>query len=117
MPGRGGRGGSVEVSVRADLDVAVEDERLHVDGYGDLLVIEAPSFAAVRALGRGVRALPEPLSTALLAADGPTLDVRVRGVSVARVDAATPAGPVAALLGTAPARPSLVGVVRAHLRH
>ncbi|MFB6080129.1 MAG: hypothetical protein ABEJ81_03930 [Haloferacaceae archaeon] len=111
MDGDDGR----RLAVEADLDVAVDGDRVRVEGDGDLLVIDAPSFAAARALHRGVEALPAPLSAPLLGG-GPALDVRVRGTSVARVGPDVDPGPVAALFGTAPARPSLVGVLRALLR-
>ncbi|MFB6303168.1 MAG: hypothetical protein ABEH78_09955 [Haloferacaceae archaeon] len=117
-PGHGD-GGHRRLAVEADLDVTVEGHRIHVAGYGDLVVVDAPSFAAVRALREGVDALPLP---SVRAATGPanegepTVDVRVRGVSVARIGPGVDPGPLAALLGTAPARPSFGGVVRALLR-
>lgn len=103
------------VEVDADLDVTIEGETLRVDGYGDLLVVDAPSFSALRSLRRGVDALPDPLSTALPAGAGLTVDLRVRGVSVARIDPDADPGPLARALGVAPARPSLGGVLRALL--
>lgn len=114
MSERDGGPGERRLAVEADLDVTVGDRGVRVAGYGDLLVVDAPSFAALRALRRGADALPR-VPTAV-ADVGPTVDVRVRGVSVARIDPGTDPGPVARLVGTAPARPSLGGVVRALLR-
>lgn len=100
------------LAVEAAIDVSVDGETVRVDGYGDLVVVDAPSFAAARALRRGVGTLAAlaPTMTA-----GVTVDVRVRGVSVARIAPGSP-GRLAPLLGTAPARPSLGGLVRAFLR-
>jgi hypothetical protein len=113
----GGADAPRRLGVEADLDLTVEGHPVHVAGYGDLLVVDAPSFSALRALRRGLDALPDPLASAVLGGPGlPPVDVRVRGVSVARIGPDTDPGPAAALLGTAPARPSLGGVVRALLR-
>lgn len=111
-----GRDGADErrLAVEADLAVTVEGHEIGVAGYGDLVVVEAPSLRAVRALGRGLDALPRPPDG--FAGAPPTVDVRVRGVSVARIDPGVAPGPLARLLGTAPARPSLGGVLRALLR-
>lgn len=111
----GGRDGTERrLAVEADLDVTVEDHLVRVAGYGDLLVVDAPSFAAARALRRGADALP--FSPDRVADAGLPIDVRVRGVSVARIGPDVDPGPIADLLGVAPARPSLGGVVRALLR-
>ncbi|MFB6304687.1 MAG: hypothetical protein ABEH47_05940 [Haloferacaceae archaeon] len=104
------------LAVEADLDVSVGGEAVRVDGYGDLVVVDAASFAALRALRRGSDALPTPLGPALAADADLTVDLRVRGVSVARVDPDVDPGPLARALGVAPVRPSLGGLVRAALR-
>lgn len=103
-------------AVEADLDVTVAGETVGVEGHGDLVVIDAPSFAALRALRRGVGRLPPAVAPGRAADAGVTVDLRVRGVSVARIDPDADAGRLAVALGVAPARPSLGGLLRALLR-
>lgn len=100
------------LSVTADLSVSVDGARVVVDGYGDLVVVDAPSFRAVRRFAGG-RAGTRLLAG--LAAADVAVDVRVRGTSVARVDPDAPPGALSRLLGAAPARVSAGGVAFAAL--
>jgi hypothetical protein len=108
-----------ELDVDADLTVAVDGEGVAVRGYGDRVVVEAPSLAALRSVGDVLADLPAggrgALSEVLGRADV-TVDVRVRGLSVARLGPDVRAGPLSRLAGVAPARVSLGGVVLAALR-
>lgn len=68
-------------------------------GYGHLVVLSLPSVAAVRAFGRAVSMAsrgPTRLPRAFRRADL-TVDVRVRGVSVARVGPGAADGPLSRL--------------------
>lgn len=119
----GGPTGGRRVAVEADLDLSVDGEPVRVRGDGDLVVIDAPSLATLRAFRAGVDALPGPVATdgssasvvAAAADAGPTVEVRVRGTSVARIVPGGAPGILGTLLGTAPARPQLGGLVRAIL--
>jgi hypothetical protein len=99
------------LDVDADLTLTVDDETVTIRGYGDLVVVAAPSLSVVRTLAR--TAAP-PLDGRLLAhledADV-RLDVRVRGRSVARVGSGIDADPLSRALGVAPARVSLGGLL------
>ena len=99
------------LDVDADLTLTVDGERVTIRGYGDLVVVAAPSLSAVRTLAR--TAAP-PLDGRLLPhledADV-RLDVRVRGRSVARAGSEIDPGPLSRALGVAPARVSLGGLL------
>lgn len=88
---------SEPLDVFADLTLTVDDAPVSIRGYGDLVVVDAPSLAAVRALEAGTGAPLERLLTADV-----TLDVRVRGRSVARATPGGRAGPLGRALGVAP---------------
>ena len=99
------------LDVDANLTLTVDGAAVSIRGYGDLVVVAAPSLSAVRTLAR--TAAP-PLDGRLLPhledADV-RLDVRVRGRSVARVGSGIDAGPLSRALGVAPARASLGGLL------
>jgi hypothetical protein len=119
--GRDRSDGGRPLQVEADLTLTVDGEAVDVAGYGDLVVVGVPSLRALRELGRGAGmlgglSLPAAAGADLVADADVTVDVRVRGVSVARVEPGRSAGPLAGLLGVAPARPSLAGLLRALLR-
>ncbi len=121
MAGRDRPDGGRPLQVEADLTLTVDGEAVDVAGYGDLVVVEVPGLRALRELGRGADmleglSLPAAAGADLAAGADVTVDVRVRGVSIARIEPGRSAGPVADLLGVAPARPSLVGLLRALLR-
>jgi hypothetical protein len=98
------------LDIDADLTLAVAEGTVTIRGYGDLVVVGAPSLAAVRTLARtGAPPLDARLLERLRDADV-TLDVRVRGRSVARAGAGVDTGPLARVLGVAPARVSLGGL-------
>ncbi|MFB6281358.1 MAG: hypothetical protein ABEH40_05020 [Haloferacaceae archaeon] len=106
------------LAVEAALDATVAGHDLRIEGYGDLIVVEAPSLRALRDVRGSLGAAPRPPDRLVGAL--PPVDVRVRGASVARIDPDADPGPIggtlARLLGVSPARPSLGGVVRALLR-
>lgn len=98
------------VDVVADLTVDIGDATVSVRGYGDLVVVSAPTFAAARALS----AAPGGIVDRLTAADV-TVDIRVRGRSVARAGPDDDPGPLSRVLGVAPARVSPGGLLLAAL--
>jgi len=98
------------LDVVADLTVDVGDATVSVRGYGDLVVVSAPSFAAVRALAAAPGVLVDRLTTADV-----TVDLRVRGRSVARAGPGHEPGPLSRTLGVAPARVSPGGLLLAAL--
>jgi len=103
------------LDIDADLTLTVDDRTVTIRGYGDLVVVTAPSLSVVRTLARtGVPPLDDHLLDHLSDADV-TLDVRVRGRSVARVGSGIDAGPLSRAFGVAPARVSLGGLLLATL--
>jgi uncharacterized Zn-binding protein involved in type VI secretion len=104
------------LSVTAELELEVEGHPVTVVGYGDLVVAEASSLRGARALLGGATTLPvAEVGPSLRHADV-TVDVRVRGVSVARLGPETDAGLVSRLIGVPDATVSLGGVALAGLR-
>lgn|GEM_PF-2161841 len=104
------------VDVDADLTLTIDDVTVRIRGYGDLVVVAAPSLSVVRRLARtSVPPLDAPLLEFLRDADV-TLDIRVGGRSVARAGADVDPGALSRALGTAPARVSLGGLLLAALR-
>lgn len=102
------------LSVEADLTATVDGQEVEIDGYGDRVVVSFPTFAAARRAREGLETLPVPFDSFEAAAEaGVDVDVRVRGASVARLGPGVRAGPISRLVGAAPARVSLVGVLRA----
>jgi hypothetical protein len=101
------------LDVYADLRVEVGEAAVSVRGYGDLVVVAAPTLSAARALG-ATGGAGGPLLERLAAADV-TVDLRVRGRSVARAGPDHEAGPLSRLLGVAPARLSPGGLLLAAL--
>lgn len=103
------------LDIDADLTLSIDDETVTIRGYGDLVVVAAPSLSVVRTLARSG---PPPLDFHLLHylrdADV-TLDVRVRGRSVARAGPDVDPGPLSRALDAAPARVSLGGLLLAGL--
>jgi len=103
------------LDVDADLTLTVDDATVSIRGYGDLVVVAAPSLAVVRRL---VRTGTPPLDSHLLdylRDTDVTLDVRVRGRSVARAGPDIDSGPFSRALGADPARLSLGGLLLAAL--
>ncbi|WP_338738879.1 peptide ABC transporter ATP-binding protein [Haloplanus salilacus] len=98
------------LDVVADLTVEVGDATVSVQGYGDLVVVSAPTFAAARTLA----ATPDTVVDRLTAADV-TVDLRVRGRSVARAGPGHTSGPLSRALGVDPARVSPGGLLLAAL--
>jgi hypothetical protein len=107
--------------VTGTLDVEGADGTGTVRGYGDLVVVSLPTLAAARSLAGGVAMAThgpgERLTDALSRSDL-TVDVRVRGVSVARVGESA-GGPLARALSErlgVDAAPSVGGLVRSLFR-
>ncbi|WP_251330433.1 aminopeptidase [Haloplanus pelagicus] len=96
------------LDVYADLTLDVGETTVSIRGYGDLVVVRAPSLRAVRALASGASRVP--VFDGLSRADV-TLDVRVRGHSVARAGPGHDPGHLSRVLGVDPARISPGGVV------
>mgnify|MGYP006270508995 CR=1 FL=1 len=104
------------LSVTAELQLEVEGHPVTVVGYGDLVVVEASSLAGARALLDGATTLPvAEVGPSLRHADV-TVDVRVRGASVARLGPAAEAGLLSRAVGVPDAEVSLGGVTLAGLR-
>lgn len=108
--------------VDADLVLAHDGDRVDVwteDGSdGSLVVVNAPSFAAVRALRRTLATLPATPGTVgeRLADVDLTVEVRVRHARVARVGAGVSGGPVATRLAGGAAAVDWSGVAAAVVR-
>ncbi|AZH25881.1 hypothetical protein [Haloplanus aerogenes] len=104
------------LDIDADLTLTVDEATVSIRGYGDLVVVAAPSLAVLRTLIDGGPPLPDRshLVAGLRDADV-TLDVRVRGRSVARAGPGYDPGPLSRALGVAPARISLGGLLLAAL--
>jgi len=99
------------LDIDADLTLTVEDTTVSIRGYGDLVVVEAPSLAVLRTLARTDHRLEHlPVFEFLHDADV-TLDVRVRGRSVVRAGPGHDPGPLSRALGVAPARVSPGGLL------
>jgi len=103
------------LDVDADLTLAVDDETVSIRGYGDLVVVAAPSLAAVRTLARSRPLLDDLHLLDHLHDADVTVDVRVRGRSVARVGPGVDPGPLSRALGVDPARVSPGGLLLAAL--
>ena len=86
------------LSVEADLTATVDGQEVEIDGYGDRVVVSFPSFRIARRTSEGA---------------GVDVDVRIRGASVARLGPGVRAGLISRLVGAAPARVSVIGVLRA----
>lgn len=103
------------LDVTADLTLSLADEDVSVTGYGDLVIVDAPSLRTALGLLRGVDHVPTHLVERGLARGDVTVDVRVRGGSIARAGPGIRPGPVSRALGVAPAKVSLLGVALAGL--
>lgn len=87
------------LDVDADLTVETDDWTGTVRGHGDLVVVDVPSLSAARSLARTAAPMADPVADA-----GVTVDLRVRGVSVATVGPDVDPGLLSRVLGLAPAR-------------
>ena len=105
----------------APLTVATDDLTLTVDGTefdvrstGDRLFVEVPTVRAAVGLARSVASETDPTGpTRLLVATDLSVEVRVRGRTVAVLGATARPGPIARWLDVAPAEPRVAGVVGA----
>lgn len=96
------------LDVTADLTLSTAGGTVTVRGYGDLLVVEAPSLGALRALDGGSRT---GVLHALCRRSDVSVDLRVDGRSVARAGAGVEGGWLSRAVGVAPARLSLGGLL------
>jgi hypothetical protein len=104
------------LDIHADLTLTVGDATVSIRGYGDLVVVAAPSLSVLRTLVRGGDFLLDHLAPLDHLDDvAVTVDVRVRGRSVARAGPGFDPGPLSRALGVAPARVSLGGLLLAAL--
>lgn len=103
------------LDVTADLTLSLADADVDVTGYGDLVVVDAPDLRTALALLRGSDYVPSKLVERGLARSDVTVDVRVRGGSIARAGPDIRPGLVSRVLGVDPARVDLGGVVLAAL--
>jgi hypothetical protein len=104
------------LDVEADLTLAVDDAEVSVQGYGDLVVVATPSLAALRRLARTGDPVVDDLHLREYLRDADvTLDIRVRGRSVARAGSGIDPGPLSRALDVAPARLSPGGLALAAL--
>jgi len=111
-------------SLRVDADLVLEHDGDRVDvwtedgGDGSIVVVNAPSLAAMRALRGTLATLPETPETAgrRLAAVDLTVEVRVRHARVARVGGGVRGGPVATRLAGDAAAVDWSGVATAVVR-
>jgi hypothetical protein len=105
------------LDIDADLTLTVGDETVSIRGYGDLVVVTAPSLSVLRTLVRKGEPLVDRLSPFDHLDDADvTVDVRVRGRSVARAGPGFEPGALSRALGVAPARASLGGLLLTALR-
>jgi hypothetical protein len=86
--------GGRSLDVVAELELTVEGQSVQVVGYGDLVVVEAPTLGAALSLLRGTATLPTAEVGAGLRDADVTVDVRVRGVSVATLGPDADPGPL-----------------------
>ncbi|WP_248896689.1 peptide ABC transporter ATP-binding protein [Haloplanus halobius] len=98
------------LDIDADLTLDVDGETVSIRGYGDLIVVSAPSVGVAWSLARTAGPLLDQLSAADV-----TLDCRVQGRSIARVVPGDGPGPLSRTLGLAPARLSVGGLLLAAL--
>lgn len=96
------------LDVTADLTLATDGSTVTVRGYGDLVVVDAPTLGALRSLDGGSRTA---VLDSLCRRSDVTVDLRVGGRSVARAGAGVDAGPLSRAVGVAPARLSLGGLL------
>jgi hypothetical protein len=94
------------LDVDADLAVETDDWAGRIEGHGDLIVVDVPSLSAAREIVRTAASFADQLAGADV-----TVDLRVRGRSVATYGPAVETGPLARALGLAPARVRPGGVL------
>ncbi|WP_435317571.1 hypothetical protein [Haloarchaeobius sp. TZWSO28] len=104
------------LSVDADLRLRLGDTDVLVKGYGNTVVVEAPSLRAVRQLRRAASQWPVRRLLDALAFSGVALDVRVGDVSVGGFDREKRGGLLSRVAGTSPVSVYPEGLVLAALR-
>ena len=104
------------LDIDADLTLSLDDETVTIRGYGNLVVVAAPSLSVVRTLARTGEPIVDDFHLLDYLRDADvTLDVRVRGRSVARAGPDIDTGRLSRILGAEPARLSLGGLLLAAL--
>ncbi|MFB6178049.1 MAG: peptide ABC transporter ATP-binding protein [Halobaculum sp.] len=103
---------SAPLSIATDLSVTVDGERIDVRSTGERLFLEVPSVAVALQLLRDGETYTDDLSSVLQFTDL-TVEVRVRGATVAVLGSGARAGPLSRELGVAPAEIRVGGAVAA----
>jgi len=94
-----------------DLTLAVDGIELDVRSTGDRLFVEVPTVRAAVRLARSLASETDATApTRFLVATDLSVEVRVRGRTVAVLGATARPGPVARWLDVAPAEPRVAGV-------
>jgi hypothetical protein len=97
-----------------DLTVAIDGAEFDVRSTGDRLFVEVPTVRAAVRLARSLASETDTTGpTRLLVATDLSVEVRVRGRTVAVLGATARPGPVARWLAVAPAEPRVAGVLGA----
>ncbi|MCT9095913.1 hypothetical protein [Haloarchaeobius sp. HME9146] len=104
------------LTVDADLRLRLGDTDVLVKGYGNTVVVQAPSLRAARQLRRAASQWPVRRLLDALAFSGVALDVRVGDVSVGGFDRDHSGGVLSRVVGTGPVSVYPEGVVLAALR-
>jgi len=97
-----------------DLTVAIDGAEFDVRSTGDRLFVEVPTVRAAVRLARSLASETDTTGpTRLLVATDLSVEVRVRGRTVAVLGATARPGPVARWLAVTPAEPRVAGVLGA----
>ncbi|WP_439025636.1 hypothetical protein [Haloarchaeobius sp. DT45] len=102
--------------VDADLRLRLGDSDVLVTGYGNTVVVQAPSLRAIRQLRQAAGQWPVRRLLDSLAASGVALDVRVGDVSVGGFDREARGGILSRIAGTGPVSVYPEGLALAALR-
>jgi len=90
-----------DLAIEADLTVTLDGHTVAVTGYDEMVAVDIPSIRAARSLWGGLP-VDRTDGAAVLSSIGLTVEIRVRGVPVARLgDDATPSR-LATRLGLGP---------------
>lgn len=101
------------ICVTTDLDVTLDGQPVQVASTGDRLFVDLPSVRAARQALRAGHPARDPRLDSVLHATALTVEVRVRGTTVAVLGAAARPGAISRGVGVAPAELRLGGVVAA----
>jgi len=102
-----------DLRVAVDIEATVDGERLAVRSSDGRIDVSADRLRTLRRLGSLRELLPNRIGRSI---DRAPIGVHVGEVEVARIDPGVPAGPLARVLGVAPARLDVGGLASAVLR-